>query len=90
MSRLMRVIPTVLRQIVRSPIRSGLTVAGIAVAMFLFVSVEAMREGVREATQVQAGDTTLVVYRENRFCPFSSRLPQCKSMSLIAGPRSML
>jgi putative ABC transport system permease protein len=76
MSRLMRVIPTVLRQIVRSPIRSGLTVAGIAVAMFLFVSVEAMREGVREATQVQAGDTTLVVYRENRFCPFSSRLPQ--------------
>lgn len=76
MSRIVRVIPTVLRQIVRSPIRSGLTVAGIAVAMFLFVSVEAMREGVRTATQVQAGDTTLVVYRENRFCPFSSRLPQ--------------
>jgi putative ABC transport system permease protein len=76
MSRLAAVIPTVLRQIVRSPIRSGLTIAGIAVAMFLFVSVEAMREGVRAATQVQAGDTTLVVYRENRFCPFSSRLPQ--------------
>lgn len=76
MSRMSRVIPTVLRQIVRSPIRSGLTMAGIAVAMFLFVSVEAMREGVRTATQVQAGDTTLVVYRENRFCPFSSRLPQ--------------
>jgi putative ABC transport system permease protein len=74
--RLIRVIPTVLRQIVRSPIRSGLTVGGIAVAMFLFVSVEAMREGVHTATQVQAGDTTLVVYRENRFCPFSSRLPQ--------------
>ncbi|MBT4767463.1 MAG: FtsX-like permease family protein [Phycisphaerae bacterium] len=76
MSRILRVIPTVLRQILRSPIRSGLTVAGIAVAMFLFVTVEAMREGVRTATQVQAGDTTLVVYRENRFCPFSSRLPQ--------------
>jgi len=76
MSRLLRVIPTVLKQITRSPIRSGLTLAGIAVAMFLFVSVEAMREGVRTATQVQAGDTTLVVYRENRFCPFSSRLPQ--------------
>jgi putative ABC transport system permease protein len=44
--------------------------------MFLFVSVEAMRTGVRQATMVQAGDTTLVVYRENRFCPFSSRLPQ--------------
>ena len=74
--RLLRVIPTVLRQILRSPIRSGLTIVGIAVAMFLFVVVEAMREGVHTATQVQAGDTTLVVYRENRFCPFSSRLPQ--------------
>ena len=76
MNRTVRVIPTVLRQIVRSPIRSGLTIAGIAVAMFLFVSVESMREGVRTATRVQAEDTTLVVYRENRFCPFSSRLPQ--------------
>ncbi len=76
MTRLLRVIPTVLKQILRSPIRSGLTIAGIGVAMFLFVSVEAMREGVHTATQVQAGDTTLVVYRENRFCPFSSRLPQ--------------
>lgn len=74
--RLIRVIPTVIRQVLRSPIRTGLTVAGIAVAMFLFVSVEAMREGVRTATEVQAGDTTLVVYRENRFCPFTSRLPQ--------------
>jgi len=76
MMRLLRVIPTILRQIVRCPIRSGLTIGGIAVAMFLFVSVEAMREGVHTATQVQAGDTTLVVYRENRFCPFSSKLPQ--------------
>ncbi|MDP7030499.1 MAG: ABC transporter permease [Phycisphaerales bacterium] len=76
MMRLLRVCPTVLRQIIRSPIRSALTVIGISVAMYLFVSVEAMREGVHTATQVQAGDTTLVVYRENRFCPFSSRLPQ--------------
>lgn len=76
MTRLLHTIPTVLKQIVRSPVRSGLTIAGIAVAMFLFVSVEAMREGVRTATQVQAGDTTLVVYRENRFCPFSSKLPE--------------
>ncbi len=74
--RLIRVLPMVLRQIVRSPIRSSLTIGGIAVAMFLFVSVEAMRAGVQHATVVQAGDTTLVVYRENRFCPFSSRLPQ--------------
>ena len=74
--RILRVIPTVLKQIKRSPIRSTLTLGGIAVAMFLFVMVEAMRTGVKEATELTAGETTLVVYRENRYCPFSSRLPQ--------------
>ena len=76
MSRLFRVIPVVIRQITRSPIRSGLTVGGITVAMYLFVMVEAMRDGVHAATEVQAEDATLVVYRENRFCPFTSKLPQ--------------
>ena len=36
MSRAISVIPTVWRQIVRAPIRTGLTITGIAVAMFLF------------------------------------------------------
>ena len=74
--RTLRVIPTVLKQIKRSPIRSSLTLGGIAIAMFLFVMVESMRSGVQEATEMTAGETTLVVYRENRYCPFSSRLPQ--------------
>ena len=74
--RILRVIPTVLKQIKRSPIRSTLTLGGIAIAMFLFVMVESMRTGVKEATELTAGETTLVVYRENRYCPFSSRLPQ--------------
>ena len=76
MKRAITVIPTVWRQIVRAPIRTLLTVSGIAVAMFLFTSVEAMRAGVDDATRASAEDATLVVYRENRFCPFTSRLPQ--------------
>jgi putative ABC transport system permease protein len=72
----LRVIPTVLKQIKRSPIRSSLTLGGIAIAMFLFVMVESMRSGVQEATEMTADETTLVVYRENRYCPFTSRLPQ--------------
>ena len=76
MKRLLRVIPFVIKQITRSPVRSGLTLSGIAVAMYLFVMVEAMRDGVQAATEVEAEDATLVVYRENRFCPFTSRLPQ--------------
>ncbi len=76
MRRFLATIPTVWRQIVRARVRSALTITGIALAMFLFTSVEAMREGVRAATESAADDATLVVYRENRFCPFSSRLPQ--------------
>jgi putative ABC transport system permease protein len=53
-----------------------LTVAGVATSMFLFAAVQAMQAGVREATQTTARDTTLVVYRQNRFCPATSRLPE--------------
>ena len=74
--RMIQVIPTVLKQIKRSPIRTSLTLGGIAVAMFLFIMVESMRTGVKAATEITANDTTLVVYRENRYCPFTSRLPQ--------------
>jgi putative ABC transport system permease protein len=73
---MIQVIPTVLKQIKRSPIRTSLTLGGIAVAMFLFIMVESMRTGVKAATEITANDTTLVVYRENRYCPFTSRLPQ--------------
>lgn len=76
MNGALRVIPVVLKQVRRNRIRSLLTIAGIAVAMFLFCVVESMREGVQEATVASAEDTTLVVYRENRYCPFSSNLPQ--------------
>ena len=75
MSRLFRLVPVVFRTLRRSPIRTGLTVAGIAMAMYLFTGVEAMRNGVRDATEAGAGDSMLVVYRENRYCPFTSRLP---------------
>ncbi|MFG0306751.1 MAG: ABC transporter permease [Phycisphaerales bacterium JB040] len=72
----LRCIPYVLRQVTRHRIRSALTVAGIAIAMFLFTAVQAMNEGVTRATTATANDTTLVVYREDRYCPATSRLPQ--------------
>lgn len=71
-----RYIPVVLKQVLRHRTRSVLTISGVGLAMFLFSAVQAMQTGVREATQATAADTTLVVYRENRFCPFSSRLPE--------------
>lgn len=71
-----RFIPLVLKGITRNRARSLLTIGSVAVAMFLFTVVEAMQAGVRNATEVTAKDTTLVVYREDRYCPFTSRLPQ--------------
>lgn len=73
---LLRCLPLVVKQVTRHRVRSGLTLAGIAVAMFLFTTVQAMRAGVEKATGATAQDTTLVVYRKDRFCPATSRLPQ--------------
>ena len=73
---LIRQAPLTWRNLVRRPMRTGLTVAGIAAATFLFAFVGSMREGVRKATEAGAAETTLIVYRKNRFCPFASQLPQ--------------
>src|SRR4051794_28152376 len=69
-------IPLIWKQVIRHRTRTILTVAGVATAMFLFTAVQAMQAGVRDATQTTAKDTTLVVYRQNRFCPATSRLPE--------------
>jgi len=44
--------------------------------MFLFSTVQALQLGARAATEKSAGDNTLVVYRKDRFCPFTSRMPE--------------
>ncbi|MEX0325816.1 MAG: ABC transporter permease [Puniceicoccaceae bacterium] len=64
------------KQALRHRTRSILTVLGVAVGMFLFSSVETMQAALGRATKITADDTTLVVYRENRFCPATSRLPE--------------
>lgn len=72
----LKYLPYVLKQITRHRVRSLLTIAGIAVAMFLFTAVQAMNRGVSQVTQASAKDTTLIVYREDRYCPATSQLPQ--------------
>jgi len=71
-----RYLPLVVKQVVRHRVRTLLTVSGIAIAMFLFTTIQAMQRGVTAATQETAADTTLVVYRKDRFCPLTSLLPQ--------------
>lgn len=67
--------PLALKQLVRHRVRTSLTLVGIAAGMFLFAVVENMQRSVGAATTSTATDVTLVVFRENRFCPSTSRLP---------------
>ena len=64
------------KQLIRHRLRTTLTVLGVASGMFLFTSVETLQHSLAGATEETAADTTLVVYRENRFCPATSRLPE--------------
>ena len=64
------------KHVARNRTRSFLTIAGVATGMFLFATIETMQDSLKDATVVTANDTTLVVYRENRFCPATSRLPE--------------
>lgn len=74
--RLIPFVPYVWKQVSRHRVRTALTLGGITISMFLFTAVQAMQQGVTRATQATAEDTTLVVYRKDRFCPATSTLPQ--------------
>ena len=65
-----------LKQLKRHWVRSILTVLGTACGMFLFMTVETFQEGLKDATEQKADEDTLIVYRDKRFCPFTSRLPE--------------
>ncbi|HMO03587.1 MAG TPA: ABC transporter permease [Kiritimatiellia bacterium] len=71
----LRLVPLSVKQLVRHRIRTLLTVLGIAAGMFLYALVENMQAAVARSTSIEASDLTLVVYRENRYCPSTSRLP---------------
>lgn len=78
--------PLAIKQVVRRPTRSGLTVGGVAVAMFLFAAVQTMQQGLQATTQQTAGETKLIVFQEGRFCASTSRLPQRYGASIAEIP----
>ena len=74
--RIYNLLTVAAKQVIRNRTRSFLTMFGVATGMFLFSTIETMQESLKNATEFTAGDTVLVVYRENRFCPSTSRLPE--------------
>jgi putative ABC transport system permease protein len=73
---MLRFLPLVWKTVTRKRTQALLTAGGVALAMFLFTLLHSLGAGVTAATQSTAGDSVLVVYRESRFCPFTSRLPE--------------
>jgi len=79
------------KQVWRNRTRSILTLLGVISGMFLFTTIETIQSSLQEATASTAKDTTLVVYRENRFCPATSRLPEHyqSEIAKVPGVRSV-
>ena len=92
MPKLISLLQLAFKQAARYRTRSLLTILGVASAMFLFTAVETMQDALRRFTQGSADDTTLIVYRENRFCPASSRLPEHYAASIreVPGVREVI
>lgn len=72
---LANLVPLAFKQLVRNRLRAGLTLAGITLGLFVFTAVETFHASIARVTSSGAEDATLVVYRENRYCPSASRLP---------------
>src|SRR5262245_13889347 len=68
--------PYIVKSLWRNRTRTALTVSGAAVAMFVFTFVGAVQEGLASLTDNAQADRTLIVFQANRFCPFTSRMPE--------------
>ena len=63
-----------------------LTLSGAAVAIFVFVFVGSVQEGLNQLTQNQLSDQRLIVFQANRFCPSTSKLPEDYARQIRALP----
>ena len=57
------------KQLIRHRMRTLLTLLGVGACMFLFTTIETLQRSLERSTQSAGAEATLVVYRENRFCP---------------------
>lgn len=60
----------------RRPGRTMLTFGGVAAAMTIYVLVESLGAGLDRAMSGSDAARTMIVYRQNRYCPQTSFLPE--------------
>ncbi len=64
------------RNLLRRPGRTLLTTLGVSLSLFLLISVESLSAGMDAALSGSDAARTLIVYRQNRYCPQTSFLPE--------------
>jgi len=88
----MRLSRLVLKNLLRRPGRSALSVLGVASAMLMLLLVESLATGFDAAMSGANAEKKLIVYRENRWCPQTSHLPESYAPRIrnIPGVESVL
>jgi putative ABC transport system permease protein len=69
-------LPYVLKTLWRHRSRTILTVSGSAVAIFVFCFVGSVQQGMDDLQNRESAKQSLVMFQANKFCPFTSHLPQ--------------
>ena len=88
----MKLAKLVLKNLGRRRGRSAMTVLGIASAVLLLLLVESLAQGLERALSGSQAARTLIVYRQNRYCPQTSFLPEryARSIEELPGVQSVL
>jgi putative ABC transport system permease protein len=69
-------LPYILKTLWRHRSRTIITVSGSAVALFVFCFVGAVEQGMNDLERNQQTKQSLILFQANKFCPFTSHLPQ--------------
>ena len=88
----MKFLPYTLKTLWRHRSRTLLTVAGSAVALFVYCFVGAIQEGMDDLQARQEAKGSLIAFQANKFCPATSHLPQDydAKISSMAGVRDVV
>src|SRR6185295_19794966 len=69
-------LPYILKTLWRHRSRTIITVSGSAFAIFVFCFVGAVQQGMNDLENNQQAKQSLILFQANKFCPFTSHLPQ--------------
>ena len=84
--------PYILKTLWRHRARTVLTVSGSAVALFVFCFVQSVQQGLDGLSSRQQSSPALIAFQANKFCPFTSNLPQDydRKIAKLDGVRDVL